>query len=656
MASNAPNGYTPPQETYYPSCVVDLRIRYDSAFTLNATGATVFSVGSASNPSGTAIPFSTGTEAAANTGISVFLDPSTTTDNLSHIIGRIPIRANVELPAYRSAGTFHLTFDYKDLPIDPRLIRACGVSIYMDTVAAAGFAQGASGKTAVGQPPSFIGPNAKQSILTPTVKNLALVGVVDNWSVQHSSKGSTVTIEGRDQRGLLLNSPLNPALFEDLDLNQPIDAVIRDILAKHGDLGMIDVSLGNYVTAAVTGKNVYDDFPNGVPSPVTEDGATDVSELRYVQPKPTVYAARNGVRTRVRKRANGKGWRPSAKGAMGSANYWDLIVNYCSIVGTVPYFESENILRIKPGRNLFDQTSADPYSPAGAFGHGVQSRNVGEPQPLRIRRMVFGHNVEELTYERKFMGIYGRTIKLASLDTSSPNRGEQKLITVEYPTEADFKAMAAARGLPLPPATNVDKAKVTRESPSGKTAAKEEILIYTKPGINSVTRLRSIAMDLYEEMMRGEQGGSIKTRSLASFGGSNADPDLLYVRPGDSVELVVNSRSLEGRVPVVSTLNAQEQGLSDGRLFQQLKAKLGDENHARALIASLKGYAVQLQNIYRVKDVKLDWDIGTGVTISFNFQNYIVPRQELLPVGTGSGTSSSGVVASPTPGTNVVPR
>lgn len=652
-------GYQPPRETYYPSCVVDLRIRFDDAYTVTKSGAVAVRPGSVSlleSPTYLAVRGIQERMEAGDTGIPLFISPDNG-DGLSHVLGRIPMRASVELPAYRQAGTFHLTFDYKDLPIDPRLIRACGVSIYMDTVTAAGFSQGATGKTALGQPPSFIGDNKRSSIMHPTTENLVLVGVVDNWSVDHTSKGSTVTIEGRDQRSILLNSPLNPELFSDLNLDQPIDVVVQQIIDRHGGLGMINVKADD---AAY--------WPNQeVPSPVAADEITAV-------PQPEAVAApvakRRPVRPRHRKVANGKGWRSPAKGMMNNGNYWDLIVNYCALVGAVPYFIEENIIRIRPGRNLFDQTlgNAPAYkrgangeilfgasTPTAFRGGSISGRDVGEAAPIRIRRMVFGHNVEEMLFERKFLGIYGRTLKVYSFDTSSTSTGTGKLRSATYPTTEDFEQLAKERGWNPGLATDAIKAKNTREDPSGQTSVQEEIIIYVK-GVTDEGRLRDIAIDLWNEMMRGEQGGSIKTKSLASFGGDNADPDLLYMRPGDSVELVVDSRPLSNRALASAPLTEQERGLSDGKLYQSLKEKLGDANLAAAIVASLKNYAVQLQNVYRVKDVKLDWNIGSGVSIAFNFQNYIIPRHGLLPSPSLAGGTTEGKTVAPPAGTTGVPR
>lgn len=651
-----PSANNPQPEVYYPSCIVNLVIRYDTAFTLTKSGALALGVGdpaSRRNAVDTLVqasfgadPFARGEFNAQSSGIPLFTDPISKDGN-SFSFNQIPKSASIELPAYRQAGKFSLTFDYKDLPIDPRLVRSIGVSIYMDTVSAGDFAKGI---TSANQ------PDRAKAILTPSRQNLVLKGVVDNWSVRHSNNGSEVSMEGRDQRAILMDSKLNPELLKTLNLKQPIDAVVRDIIKTHPFLQGVKVSAGVPIYTDETTPLYWSDWPGGiVPSPTVDNNET--SPLNILKPATK--------KSRVNRGADGKSAKASPKATPDVVSYWDLIVNYCALVGAVPYFVDADTIRIRPTRTLFDQinptgvttggnsnsTLQRPTSRrGGAFQRGETSRTVGG-ETLVIRRLVFGQNAEEVTYERKYSGIRAQTVQVVSVNTSSTSKGAQTLLIAEYPTEDEFiRGTAAMYGAV---SRDLAKAVVNSESPSGQAGTKDKIIIY-KAGISDIEVLRSLAYDIYEELMRGEQGGSIKTRSLASFGGNNSDPDLLYLRPGDAVELQTDSRALSNRAPLVSTLNAQAQGLNDGELLTQLTEKLVDPNHARAVIASLKKYVAELQDVYRVSNVKFDWNIASGVTVAFDFQNYIIPRQQVndLPLP-GQGRSSGVGTPSPTLGVNV---
>lgn len=631
---------TVPAQNYYPSCVVDLLIRYDSTLTANASGATAFGVG-VQTP-GIQQP------STAYTGTPLFsVGPGN--DGNSFVAGRVPLKARVELAGYRQAGKFSLTFDYRDLPIDPRLVRSIGVRIYMDTVSAKDFADGIALNIPERERQSQMLSVKRASFITPTAENLVMAGVVDNWSVAHRTGGSEVTMDGRDQRAILLNSPLNPELLSNLDLSKPIDSVVQQIIGVHPLLAGYAVIPDD---ASLWPKNK-------VPSPVASDDETNlavVADVPFVQPKGPWKKVRPN-RTRVRMSADGKKPQASPKGVPAQINFWDLIVNYCSLCGAVPYVTSdgqngESVIRIKPARDLYNQLGSNeqgnkPYP--GAFKHGTSTRNIGT-ETLRIRKMVMGHNIEELSYERKFMGAQGRTIRVISLNTSGDKRGiDGKLLIAEYPTPELRNALV--KSLYAPIAQNIDLAKVTNEAPSGATAAKD-VLIFYKPGIKDQERLNQIAKDLYEEINRGEQGGSVKTRNLASFGGGNQDPDLIYLRPGDAMELKASTNAIGSAGYAASPLTDQARQLDDGTLYKTLLEKFrGDANHARAVMTSLKSYAFELQSFYRVSTVKFDWDISSGVAIAFDFHNYVVARDQTLALSVAKGVKKT-----PTPKPTVAPN
>ena len=585
MPTFSGNSYAPPVGVYYPSCVVNLLIRFDERFNLSDEGVRAFTTADLLPRVGTP---------SRNLGSSLILSGQSK-DNLTHITGRIPKRASVELPAYRQAGKFNLSFDFRDLPIDPRLVRSVGVRIYMDAVSASNFAEGMTKPTQNGERASVLPRTGRPSIVSPSIQNLVLAGTADTWHVSHTSSGSEITLEGRDQRGILLDSPIKPAMLKDIPLKQNIRQVVQWIVSKH--------PLAEQMQITVNAPE--DEWPDST------------------LPSPTLQGTLAPAQPRVRQGADGEQAKAASGGDPKGLNFWDLITRYCSLVGAVPYFKGDNELWIRPARSLYAQQTAEERDQT-PFAQGLV-REVGEIKPLVIRRMVFGHNVEEMTFERKFNGFTPRVIHVVSYDSSSNARGSKRLLEVYWPDKA---APSTSGERPL--ATDSEAASVSNVAPSGASANKDELLI-SVPGINDKDRLLKIAQDIYEELGRGEMGGSVKTKSLASFGGSNDDPDLMRLRPGDAVTLTVDGRELSNRAPLVSPLNRQAQS-DDGTLIREIAARVGDPNLARVIVATSRNYVFELQNTFRTSNVKYEWDVKSGISVSFDFHNYVEARNEVTPI------------------------
>ncbi len=166
--------------------------------------------------------------------------------------------------------------------------------------------------------------------------------------------------------------------------------------------------------------------------------------------------------------------------------------------------------------------------------------------------------------------------------------------------------------------------KDSHVAPSGNVT-EQQVLVIPVAGIRSKTMLLEMAKNLSEEIGRNEMGGAVETRSLASFGGDNSDPDLLTLQTGDAVELVSDIRALSLRASLVS-----EQTDHVRRPFSEevaaIAARLGSQDLARVIVATARNAVVELQSFFRVRTVKFDWS-GTGIIINFDFQNFIEARQ-----------------------------
>ncbi len=321
---------------------------------------------------------------------------------------------------------------------------------------------------------------------------------------------------------------------------------------------------------------------------------------------------------------------------MNITNFWDVISKYCAIVGAVPFFQG-NLLFISPARNLYDQRRTETVPRTRSPFRGPRKGVEGS-----VRQFIYGYNVEQLQFERKYTGKRPTAVVVTSYNTSSTKRGAAKYIEARWPNDVRTPPGGPA---PRPLAKNIAKARQTTVNPSGETA-QEDIVRYTYPGIADEARLLQLAQDIYEEIGRGEAGGSVSTRSLASFGGDNNDADVLLLRPGDAVRIGVGTTNKSGQTAALNEASSflsppsNDASISDAALLKSLVSRGLDENLARAIVLSSRNYVKELQNTFRVSNVKYDWSNETGVQIAFDFQNYIRPRHEITPIASPVQTPS----------------
>jgi len=514
----------------------------------------------------------------------------------SFILGKVPISAEVELPGYRQAGSFHATFDYSELPIDPRCIRSAAVEIHLGTVSHRDFAEGMQGRRADGSLSSILTPRRDDSYF-PNSSTVVMVATVDEWHVDHNENGSVAILSGRDLRGALIDTPIGivpgatQTLFDMLDMNQPIDAIVVQILRFHPFFQDFQV----VVNPAEWDKGI-------VPSPANSDVVP-----RHRKPAKAHVRKNNQPTAKIVSRVN-------SKSNSKDMSFWDLIVRVCFLVGAIPYFRGVKLF-IRPARTAFDQVrmSMDPVRNPTPFRNG-QPRSVdlisGAPMqaPLKVRRLVYGRDVTSYGFDRKFAGFHRpRVIRVVGYDASAPNG--QRDIQARWPPEEDKPA------------------KVTSTSPSGKVA-QEEIMDIPIGDVKDPTQIEAIAQGIYEEIGRGEIGGSVTTENLSSFGGDNTDPDLLRLAPGDGVELMVDTRDIHTSSTLTSTLTDLNR-LAFSDAVKRLAPKLGnDRNLAAAIIGTQRGQFAELQRFFRVANVSYNWT-DEGVKISFDYQNYVVPRNQV---------------------------
>lgn len=498
----------------------------------------------------------------------------------SYVLNRVPLDCTVELPGYRQAGNFSLTMDFGELPIDPRTVRAASVEIHAGTVSAERFARGIISPARVGSASILDTRGAGFGDAETTL----ITALIDKWSVEHSGNSSQIKMSGRDLRGVLLDTPVatdpqeSTQMMDALKLDQPIDELVAQILSYHPNY---------YQAKFVVSVHPSDWGTAGIPSPGD----------RKVIP-------------RHKRGAKGQKTQANMVSDVTKMSFWDLIVQFCYLVGAIPLIHGTDIL-IRPVRRLYDRQNAgaDPTISTPFLGGAVREvdAETGKPiSPLRTRKLIYGRDIEKMEIERNYAGYARpRVVRCISHDSSSTERGTDKTIVSWWPPVPD-KVARKTKGTP------------------GSGKPHEEIIDVPVPGIRDPDRLKDIAKSIYNEMGRGEIGGNIETKKLASFGGDNADPDLLRLRPGDAVELGVDTRNLRSAVPLVSEYTDHLRKPFSQRV-EEITRILGDQNLAQVIVATSRGQVQELQRFFRVSNVKYQWD-KSGMKIAFDFQNYVEVR------------------------------
>lgn len=555
-------------------------------------------------------------------------------DSHTFVMNRVPKKCSVHLQGHTQAATYKLIFDYRELPIDPRTVVSCSVEIHMGTVSASDFSEGIQRTLPNGTRKSILQTRTQNN--RPINENLLMVGPADTWTVEFGQDGAEIHIEGRDLRGLLLDSPLvsfadvfdeqNPTrhgmpgrrrrrntILSRIKTNMPINHVVEQIIEEH---------------------DVIRELP----------GPGKVRVLIYPEEWPDQKLLAPGddaILPRNRRGANGQ--QSSTGGATNNMNFWDLIVRLCYMVGAVPRFVGRNI-EIRYAPSLFNMVSRDhsglpmetPFTPN-------RRRELGKDR-WGIRRLVWGRDIQSMKIARKYAGANKpHAIRVVSANLSTNRRGRDQMLQAVWPPRTVREARAEGVGW-----------RPIRDALGGQES--QEIRTYRVPGVTSLQRLTQIAQSFYEQIGRQEMSAEVEASRITSFGGSNADPDLLRLRVGDPIELLVDASRLDSTSPIVSTLNATAQLPFSQSVTQVAKHLNGNVGLARVIVATTRGNIMGVLRYFMVSSVNYDWSYEE-VTVKAEMQNYIIyrwgegERESLAQARRGVGTRTARRTGTGSPGT-----
>lgn len=134
---------------------------------------------------------------------------TSTTKLVQHVFTVQPKRVSVNINDYTQADTFSLEVDYKTFPFDPRTIRSCGVSVFIQSM----------GK--------LFRDDQSANRIVPSSGNIMFQGFADEETISFDDQHRSVRMEGRDFTGLLIDKK---ASGEPTNTTQPIEQYIRALL------------------------------------------------------------------------------------------------------------------------------------------------------------------------------------------------------------------------------------------------------------------------------------------------------------------------------------------------------------------------------------------------------------------------------------------
>jgi hypothetical protein len=289
---------------------------------------------------------------------------------------------------------------------------------------------------------------------------------------------------------------------------------------------------------------------------------------------------------------------PSKGGAPGGSklSVWDYLTDVCGAVGHLVRVEDSSII-VQRARDITAGTSGRPDDPFTA-------RNVDGLEVPR-RAFVYGRNVVSMKYARK----YGKGVP-TNIEVRCYSSLRKKTLVARFPLKQD------AQVNPLLP---------------GDGKGEQKVLVMRVSGIEDEKTLRLIAQSYYEVIGRNEMTVHIKTKNLASFGGDNEDPDLLDIKAGDSIDVLVN-RDLTNDSDMGALNNVERAMLVQQSALAFLKAAGYEGAFAEAYAKAFE--SLGMQYTYMVRAFVVEGATDDGVSFDVDGVNYVTVRAEkVLPEG-----------------------
>lgn len=501
----------------------------------------------------------------------------------------LPLSVSIERNGILDPGTATVTLDFKDVPVDPRILRSCLVTVTIGTVEAGDYRDGVvkrqTRQDTDGMYYSIVErqPDEESRFLGSQSR---FVGLADEWMIDLTDDGDTVEIQCRDISAIIKDQKLPKGVA--IDLNKPIVEGIKDLFGRLDD----------------DGKKLFpmlDGFPIFLGTP------EDYAKKRTIQALPDLGPIPGKTMPDTSKTRGGDQAKGQKEGDEEDS-LWDHIVVICRQAGMMPFVRGFVLFITRP-QNLYDQVANG-------------------------RKMVYGRNLNSLKFARKLGAVQADTIEVRSYDPDiDATRWARHPVLAGEPTSGILNDP----GSPQP-----TRSRPTKVSPTGQPD--ETVQVYRVPRITDLEVLESLARQTFQEVARQEVEGSFATDDLDSFKDPD-DPDdsglpnadLLSLEPGDPITILIApplTESAKGDPfkPVEKT-NKQAQTTAQDLFAQSAATRreymkgLGVSSKAAQRLA-LAAEQIPLANTFKAAYVNISYDVDTGIALEVSFYNYITVKEE----------------------------
>lgn len=470
--------------------------------------------------------------------------------------GIIPLEAEIERNGFRTADTAKVKIDWRNVPFDPRIVRAAAIEIVIGVVTPDEFASSMEGALdpVSGLPVGIIPQNPGSPVAPGGGTRFA--GFVDDWDVDFDDGGDVVTLACRDFTAIFADTPL--ASDTKIDLDKPIDVALQEFIDLYPALRGFPVRY------------------------VPEPGSSRTSP-----PAPRIGGSiPQANRTRRGRRAT------RARSGDQRMNLWDYITDLCIPTGLIPYVRDYELRLINPS-TTFSDTS-------------------------QVRTMVYGRNLEELSFARKLGGVKSPTIEVRSYD---PTIGRMRW--ARWPVRSGERNNGILG--------RTDPPRPIRATELGPTGARIDERVQTfilEPSTNPGT-LGLVAQSLFEQVGRQEIEGKLETRDVSSW---NLEEDraitpmiadLLSAGTGDAISILIAPRD-RAEPDAVAMTAGDWVGFERQERARYLEG-LGFERRVAEAFAALQDAVAN--TIFRIQNLSISFDSEEGIKLSIDFANFVEVRE-----------------------------
>jgi len=245
---------------------------------------------------------------------------------------------------------------------------------------------------------------------------------------------------------------------------------------------------------------------------------------------------------------------------------------------------------------------------------------ITEPRTLTsttdTKRMVYGRNLESLEFSRKLSGVKVPTIEVRSYD---PDRG--RTLWARYPVRSGESA-SGILGVDNPP-----RPLRANEIPPSGANPDEGVRVIIVSGVVDPAMLERVAQNSFDQLGRQEIEGTFSTFDSWSYDSTPTISDLLSMKSGDAVELLVSSSSSTEDEDIGSANSLSRIQAMDRARRADYLVSLGWDRVVADRFAALQD-ATGFQTVFRVQDVRISWDSSDGFKLTCSFVNFITVREE----------------------------